>query len=119
MRHRPALQLWLRLCPYFPFDAQVCLNGHEYLACQLRHEGIAFRKEDAALATFLKTKSDADASAVQQSLVALTEAAKDVKALAKLPHNLRRPDAMQGVPGGLKAHRRAKVIAWDSSLART
>jgi hypothetical protein len=41
-------RLWLRLCPYFPFDAQVCLNGHEYLACQLRQQGIAFRKQDNA-----------------------------------------------------------------------
>jgi hypothetical protein len=33
------------------------------------------------------------------------------KALAKLPHNLCRPHAVQGVPGGLEAHRGAKVIA--------
>jgi hypothetical protein len=33
------------------------------------------------------------------------------KSLTKLPHNLCRPHAMQGVPGGLGAHRRAKVIA--------
>ena len=39
---------FLRLCPYFPFDAQVCLNGHEWLAQQLRAEGIAFRKQDNA-----------------------------------------------------------------------
>jgi hypothetical protein len=39
---------FLRLCPYFPFDARVCLNGHEWLAGQLRREGIAFRKDDNA-----------------------------------------------------------------------
>jgi hypothetical protein len=33
------------------------------------------------------------------------------KALAKLPHNFCRPHAMQGVPGGLKAHRGTKVVA--------
>src|SRR5262245_15123697 len=42
-------RLWLRLCPYFPFDARVCLNGHEWLARQLTREGIAFRKDDNAL----------------------------------------------------------------------
>jgi hypothetical protein len=41
-------RLWLRVCPYFPFDAQVCLNGHEWLARRLRQEGIAFRQEDNA-----------------------------------------------------------------------
>jgi hypothetical protein len=39
---------FLRLCPYFPFDAQVCLNGHEWLAQPLRAEGIGFRKQDNA-----------------------------------------------------------------------
>jgi hypothetical protein len=41
-------RLWLRLCPYFPFDTQVCLNGHEWLASQLRRQGIAFGKDDNA-----------------------------------------------------------------------
>jgi hypothetical protein len=41
-------RFFLRLCPYFPFDVQVCLNGHEWLACQLRRQGIAFRKHDNA-----------------------------------------------------------------------
>src|SRR5919202_1213719 len=40
---------FLRVCPYFPFDTQVCLNGHEWLAQQLRAEGIGFRKEGNAL----------------------------------------------------------------------
>jgi hypothetical protein len=41
-------RFFLRLCPYFPFDAQVCLNGHEWLARQLRGQGIAFRQQDNA-----------------------------------------------------------------------
>jgi hypothetical protein len=41
-------RLWLRLCPYFPFNAQVCFNAHEWLARQLQREGIAFRKDDNA-----------------------------------------------------------------------
>jgi hypothetical protein len=41
-------RMFLRLCPYFPFNAQVCLNGHEWLARRLHHEGIAFRQKDNA-----------------------------------------------------------------------
>jgi hypothetical protein len=41
-------RLFVRLCPYFPFNAQVCLNSHEWLAQQLRREGIGFRKADNA-----------------------------------------------------------------------
>jgi hypothetical protein len=41
-------RLFVRVCPYFPFDIQVCLNGHEYLTQQLSAEGIAFRKHDNA-----------------------------------------------------------------------
>jgi hypothetical protein len=41
-------RFWLRLCPYFPFHVQVCLNGHEWLARQLTQAGVAFRKADNA-----------------------------------------------------------------------
>jgi hypothetical protein len=37
-------RMFLRICPYFPFSARVCLNGHEWLACCLRKEGLAFEQ---------------------------------------------------------------------------
>jgi hypothetical protein len=37
-------RLFLRICPYFPFNARACLNGHEWLACRLRDEGIGFEQ---------------------------------------------------------------------------
>ncbi len=37
-------RMFLRICPYFPFNARACLNGHEWLACHLRHEGIGFEQ---------------------------------------------------------------------------
>jgi hypothetical protein len=40
--------MFIRVCPYFPFNARVCINGHEWLACQLRREGIGFRQEGNA-----------------------------------------------------------------------
>src|SRR5512135_278446 len=37
-------RMFLRICPYFPFNARICLNGHEWLACRLREEGIGFEQ---------------------------------------------------------------------------
>ncbi len=36
--------LWLRVCPYFPFNARICLNGHYWLAQRMRNAGIQFAK---------------------------------------------------------------------------
>jgi len=36
-------RLFVRICPYFPFSARVCLNQHSWLAQRLRAEGIDFR----------------------------------------------------------------------------
>jgi hypothetical protein len=41
-------RLFLRICPYFPFNARVCVNQHEWLARRLQTEGIDFRKADNA-----------------------------------------------------------------------
>jgi hypothetical protein len=37
-------RMFVRVCPYFPFSVRICLNGHEWLACRLREEGIAFHQ---------------------------------------------------------------------------
>jgi hypothetical protein len=37
-------RLFVRMCPYFPFSARVCLNQHHWIANKLRTEGIAFRQ---------------------------------------------------------------------------
>jgi len=34
-------RMYLRVCPYFPFNVQVWINGHHWLECRLREEGIA------------------------------------------------------------------------------
>jgi hypothetical protein len=41
-------RMFLRVCPYFPFNSQLCLNGHEWIAQHLRQEKIDFRQEDNA-----------------------------------------------------------------------
>lgn len=44
-------RLFVRLCPYFPFSARVCLNQHHWLATRMRAEGIRVRQESNAFLT--------------------------------------------------------------------
>jgi hypothetical protein len=44
-------RLFVRLCPYFPFSARVCLNQHHWLATRMRAEGLRFRQESNAFLT--------------------------------------------------------------------
>jgi hypothetical protein len=44
-------RMFVRLCPYFPFSARVCLNQHHWLATRLRAEGLRFRQESNAFLT--------------------------------------------------------------------
>jgi hypothetical protein len=37
---------FLKFCSYFPYNAKLCLNGHEYAKCQLRQEGIDYKALD-------------------------------------------------------------------------
>jgi hypothetical protein len=37
---------FLKFCTYFPFNAKLCLNGHEYAKRQLARRGIAFEALD-------------------------------------------------------------------------
>lgn len=35
---------FFRICPYFPHNSRLCINGHEWLARQLTQEGITFQQ---------------------------------------------------------------------------
>jgi hypothetical protein len=37
---------FLKFCSYFPYNAKLCINGHEYVKRQLAKEGIAFEALD-------------------------------------------------------------------------
>ena len=37
-------RMFVRVCPYFPFSARVCLNQHYWLANRMREEGIHFQQ---------------------------------------------------------------------------
>jgi len=41
-------RMFVRMCPYFPFSARVCLNQHHWLAVRLREEGIDFQQTSNA-----------------------------------------------------------------------
>lgn len=34
--------MFVRICPYFPFSARICLNQHHWLAGRMRQAGIDF-----------------------------------------------------------------------------
>jgi hypothetical protein len=42
---------FLKFCTYFPYTAKLCINGHEYVKCQLEKEGIAFEALDNGILT--------------------------------------------------------------------
>ena len=37
-------RIFVRMCPYLPFSARVCLNQHHWLANRLREEGVDFQQ---------------------------------------------------------------------------
>jgi hypothetical protein len=43
-QHRRWGRMFVRICPYFPFSARVCLNQHHLLANRMRQEGIDFKQ---------------------------------------------------------------------------
>ena len=38
--------MFIRMCPYFPFPARLCLNQHHWIAEQLKKRGVRFCKSD-------------------------------------------------------------------------
>jgi hypothetical protein len=44
-------RMFVRVCPYFPFSARVCLNQHHWLANRMREEGIRFQQCSNAFST--------------------------------------------------------------------
>ena len=74
---------FLKFCTYFPYNAKLCINGHEYVKRQLAKEGIAFEALDNGIL------SCADPKRLQQLCDGLSAAKIDVllrKWLTQLPH---------------------------------
>jgi hypothetical protein len=84
---------FLKFCSYFPYNAKLCLNGHEYLKRQLTKEGIAFD----ALDNGIRWCADpARMQAIAQHLDAARIEAFFRKWLARLPHPFTAADRAAG-----------------------
>src|SRR3954447_5923055 len=74
---------FLKFCSYFPYNAKLCINGHEYAKRQLVKEGIAFEALDNGILTC------ADPRRLQRLCDGLSAAKIDAllrKWLRRLPH---------------------------------
>src|SRR3982750_3427059 len=47
---------FIKFCTYFPYNAKLCINGHEYVKRQLAKEGIAFEALDNGILTCASPK---------------------------------------------------------------
>src|SRR5258708_4650493 len=86
---------FLKFCTYFPYNAKLCINGHEYVKRQLAKEGIAFEPLDNGVL------SCADPKRLQEICDGLSAAKINAllrKWLAKLPHPYTPADRQVGYP---------------------
>jgi hypothetical protein len=60
-------RMFVRMCPYFPFSARVCLNQHHWLAIRMTEEGIDFQQNTNA---FLRCGNPARLQELADSLTA-------------------------------------------------
>jgi hypothetical protein len=84
---------FLKFSTYFPYNAKLCINGHEYVKRQLAKEGIAFEALDNGVLTC------ADPQRLQELCDALSAAKIDKflrKWLARLPHPFTAADRRAG-----------------------
>ena len=85
---------FLKFCSYFPYNAKLCINGHEYLKRQLAKRGIAFEPLDNGILRC------SDPETMQRLADGLTAEKIDAllrKWLALLPHPFAASDRQQGI----------------------
>src|SRR5262245_57723270 len=84
---------FLKICTSFPYNAKLCINGHEYVKRQLAKEGIAFEALDNGILRC------ADPKRLQQLCDGLSAAKIDAllrKWLRRLPHPFTAKDRAAG-----------------------
>jgi hypothetical protein len=84
---------FLKFCTYFPYNAKLCINGHEYVKRQLAKEGITFEALDNGVL------SCADPRRLQQLCDRLSASKIDAllrKWLGRLPHPFTAKDRAAG-----------------------
>jgi len=93
IRDRDFGPFFLKFSSYFPYNAKLCLNGHEFLKAQLVKAGIPFKPLDNGLA------SCADPKIAQTIADTLSPEKIDAlvrKWFARLPHPFNRADRAAG-----------------------
>ncbi len=99
---------FLKFCCYFPYNAKLCLNGHEYAKQQLQREGIAYQTLDNGI------RSCADPKRLQHICDCLSVAKIDAllrKWLRCLPHPYSAADRAAGY--------RYQLSIWQIELSLT
>jgi hypothetical protein len=84
---------FLKFCSYFPYNAKLCLNGHEYLKHQLAKEGIGFEALDNGV---LSCDNPQRLQQIADGLEAATIDALLRKWLGRLPHPFTAADRQAG-----------------------
>ena len=85
---------FLKFCSYFPYNAKLCVNGHEYLKRQLARRGIAFEALDNGILEC------AEPERMQEIAWQVTSWRLDAlfrKWLARLPHPFTAADRARGI----------------------
>lgn len=85
---------FLKFCSYFPYNAKLCINGHEYVKRQLALRGIPYEPLDNGILAC------ADQAAVQKICDALSAEKIDAllrKWLQRLPHPFTVKDRRMGI----------------------
>ena len=85
---------FLKFCSYFPYNAKLCINGHEYLKRQLTKRGIAFESLDNGI---LRCSDPGRMQRLADGLTATKVDALLRKWLARLPHPFAARDRRQGI----------------------
>ena len=85
---------FLKFCSYFPYNAKLCINGHEYLKQQLTKRGIAFEALDNGI---LRCDDPRRMQRLADGLTAKRVDALLRKWLARLPHPFTAGDRQQGI----------------------
>jgi hypothetical protein len=84
---------FLKFCSYFPYNAKLCLNGHEYAKRQLAREDVAYEALDNG---FLSCADPARLQAICDDLGPAQIDGFLRKWLARLPHPFTREDRQAG-----------------------
>ena len=99
---------FLKFCSYFPYNAKLCLNGHEYAKQQLERHGVAYQALDNGI------RSCADPKRLQHICDSLSADRIDAllrKWLRRLPHPYPAADRTAGY--------RYQLSIWQIELSLT